>query len=127
MPPTSGKGTWYVLKAESVSRSPQPEFVVHNVVQVSIEISQPVKYAATKKDIGLRKIVQPAQHDFPIEFNFLLCEQYLSRLVNDQVVAIDKVNAVISVQSLDNFGKAARLITIIGIYPPNDLACSHLK
>ena len=56
-----------MLKAKSVARCSKPKFIVHDVVQRIVKIAKCIEDPLSKKNVGLRDVVQSAQHDVPIE------------------------------------------------------------
>src|ERR1700684_3915783 len=127
MPATCRKRNRYVMKAKSVRGGPQPELVIHDVVQVVIQVAELVENSAAEENVGLRDIVQAAQHDFPVEADFFFANQGLSGLIDNQIVAIDEIDERIVFERLYNCGEAFGLIEVVGVQPSNDVAGCHTE
>src|SRR5580658_9888440 len=127
MPSAGRKRNRYVVKAESVGGGPQPEFIIHHVVQIVAQVAELVENSAAEEDVGLRDIVQAAQHNLPVEVDFFFADQGLSRLIDNQVVAVDEVNERIVFERLRSSGKAVGLVEVVRVQPSNDVARRHTE
>src|SRR5580693_8535113 len=115
MPSASCHCDRYVLKAESTSGRPQPEFVVHHIVQRLVQIAQLLENPPAKENVGLRDVVHAAQQDFPIEVDLLLGKQSLSGLIDDQVIAVDEIHQRILLKGLGDRSKATGFVNVVGV------------
>src|SRR5882762_1796798 len=109
------------MKASASPCDSQPELVIHAVMERFVEISAPLKHAATKKRGGLTNEAYVAKS---LEIPRLRRVWFDDSIGDVDVVShsINHVNLRTTLEFGYDFRQGAWIVNIIGIQPPNELA-----